>query len=131
MWRESIWIVWKGSDWIVWKGSDWIVTKGSVWIVWKGSDWIARKGTVWIVWKESDWIVWKGYDWIVWKGSFVSFDLILYVPSTIFELCRDQPSWVELAQGHNAVTPVRLEPAPPQSQVKHSTTEPLRSLERI
>ena len=33
-----------------------------------------------------------------------------------------------LAQGHNAVTPVRLQPAAPQSQVKHSTTEPLRSL---
>ena len=33
-----------------------------------------------------------------------------------------------LAQGHNAVTPVRLEPAAPQSQVKHSTTEPLPSL---
>ena len=27
-----------------------------------------------------------------------------------------------LAQGHNAVTPVSLEPAPPQSRVKHSTT---------
>ena len=32
-----------------------------------------------------------------------------------------------LAQGHNAVTPVRLEPAAPRSRVKHSTTEPLRS----
>ena len=31
-----------------------------------------------------------------------------------------------LAQGHNAVTPVRLEPAAPRSRVKHSTTEPLR-----
>ena len=30
-----------------------------------------------------------------------------------------------LAQGHNAVTPVRLKPASPPSQVKHSTTEPL------
>ena len=30
-----------------------------------------------------------------------------------------------LAQGHNAV---RLEPAAPKSRVKHSTTEPLRSL---
>ena len=28
---------------------------------------------------------------------------------------------------HNAVTPVRLEPAAPQSRVKHCTTEPLRS----
>ena len=33
-----------------------------------------------------------------------------------------------LAQEHNAVTPVRLEPAAPQSPVKHSTTEPQRSL---
>ena len=32
-----------------------------------------------------------------------------------------------LAQGHNAVTPVRLEPAAPRSRVKHSTTEPLGS----
>ena len=33
-----------------------------------------------------------------------------------------------LAQGHNAMMLVRLEPAAPQSRVKHSTTEPLRSL---
>ena len=33
-----------------------------------------------------------------------------------------------LAQGHNAVTPVRLEPATLQSQDKHSTTEPLAPL---
>ena len=32
-----------------------------------------------------------------------------------------------LAHGHNTVPPVKLEPAFPQSQVKHSTTEPLRS----
>ena len=31
------------------------------------------------------------------------------------------------AQGHNTVLPMRLEPATPLSQVKHSTTEPLRS----
>ena len=31
-------------------------------------------------------------------------------------------------QGHNTVTPVRLEPAALQSWVKHSTTEPLGSL---
>ena len=34
-----------------------------------------------------------------------------------------------LAQGHNTVTPVRLAPAPCQSQVKHSPTEPLLSLQ--
>ena len=33
-----------------------------------------------------------------------------------------------LAQGHNAVTPARLEPAALRSRIKHSTTEPLRSL---
>ena len=33
-----------------------------------------------------------------------------------------------LAQGHNAVTLVRLKPATPRSRVKHSTTEPLHSL---
>ena len=32
-----------------------------------------------------------------------------------------------LAQGHNAVTLVRLKPAASWSRVKHSTTEPLRS----
>ena len=32
-----------------------------------------------------------------------------------------------LAQGHNTVMLVRLKPAAPRSQVKHSTTEPLRS----
>ena len=32
-----------------------------------------------------------------------------------------------LAHGHNAMTPVRLEPAAPRSRVKHSTDEPLHS----
>ena len=39
-------------------------------------------------------------------------DLILYVPSTIFQLCFDRSSnmleVMRLAQGHNALTPVRL-----------------------
>ena len=33
-----------------------------------------------------------------------------------------------LSQGHSAMMPVRLEPTAPRSQVKPSTTEPLRSL---
>ena len=33
-----------------------------------------------------------------------------------------------LALGHCAVTPVRLEPTPLRSRVKHSNTEPLRFL---
>ena len=65
------------------------------------------------------------------------FDLILHVPSTIFQLNRDGSSWIEpvlsydkciLLKDHNAVTPVRLKPAVFRSRVKHSTTEPLRSL---
>ena len=61
----------------------------------------------------------------------------MYVPSTFFQLNRDGSSWVEpvlswdkcvLLKDHKVVTPVRLEPTAPQSQVKHSTTEPLRSL---
>ena len=68
------------------------------------------------------------------------FDLILYVPSTIFQLYRDGSSWVEpvlsydkcvLLKDHNAVTPVRLEPAALWSRVKHCTSEPLRSLFRF
>ena len=35
-----------------------------------------------------------------------------------------------LAQGHNAMTRVRLQPMAPRSWVKHSTTEPLRSRTR-
>ena len=66
----------------------------------------------------------------------ILFDLILYVPSTIFQLNRDGSSWVEpvlsydkcvLLKDHNAVTPVRLKPVASWSRVKHSTTEPLRS----
>ena len=73
------------------------------------------------------------------NNGFVLFDLILYVPSTFFQLNRDGSSWAEpvlswdkfvLLKDHNAVTPVRLEPAAPRSRVKHSTTGPLRSLLR-
>ena len=34
-----------------------------------------------------------------------------------------------LAQEHNTMTHVRLEPLAPRCRVKHSTTEPLRSLD--
>ena len=49
---------------------------------------------------------------------------MLVLQSKVFQ------SWVEpmqrikcLAQGHNAMQPIRLEPATPRPQVKHSTTE--------
>ena len=68
---------------------------------------------------------------------FILFDLILYVPVNIFSVMSRRAFLVEpvlsfglmsLAQEHKAVTPARLKPAAHQSRVKHSTTEPLRSL---
>ena len=65
------------------------------------------------------------------------FDLILYVPANNFSVTSGRVflGWnstkqltMWLAQGHNAVTPVRPEPAALQSRVKHSTTEPLHPL---
>ena len=53
---------------------------------------------------------------IICFSSLCLFDLILYVPSTIFQLNRDGSSWVEpvlrldkcaLLKDHNVVTPVR------------------------
>ena len=61
-------------------------------------------------------------------------DLILYVPVNNISAMSGQVflGWtstkqglMRLAQGHNAVTAVRLEPAALLSQVKHSITEPL------
>ena len=59
--------------------------------------------------------------------------LILYAPINNFSLFSGRVSlvWAStkqrikcLAQGHNAVPPVRLKPTTPPSLVKHSTTEP-------
>ena len=36
-----------------------------------------------------------------------------------------------MLKDHKAVTPLRLKPAAPRSRVKHATTEPLRSLQKI
>ena len=72
----------------------------------------------------------------------ILFDLIPYVPVNNFSVMSEQVflGWTStkqglmcLAQGHIAVPTVRLEPPPPppppplQSQVQHSTTEPLHS----
>ena len=72
--------------------------------------------------------------------NYCLFALILYVPSTIFQLCRGGSSWVKtstklglmcFAQGHSVVMPVRLEPATLCSRDKHSTTEPLAPLKPL
>ena len=57
--------------------------------------------------------------------AFCLFDLIFYFQSTIFQLRREV--FMCIAQGHNAATPVRIEPTALRSPVKHSTTEPLCS----
>ena len=71
-----------------------------------------------------------------WWVRFFLFDLILFVPSTIFQLYRGRSSWIEpvlsydkcvVLKDHNAVTSVKLEAAAHMSRVKHSTTEPLCS----
>ena len=68
-----------------------------------------------------------------WGVRFFLFDLILFVPSTIFQLYRGRSSWIEpvlsydkrvVLKDHNAV---KLEAAAHMSRVKHSTTEPLCS----
>ena len=62
------------------------------------------------------------------------FDLILYVPSTIFQINRDGSSWVEpvlskdkcvLLKDHNALTSVRLKPAASRSRVRVSFYAPI------
>ena len=59
------------------------------------------------------------------------FCLILYIPVNNLSVisgrvflgsASTKQGLMCLAQGHNTVTPVRLEPAAPLSQVKHSTT---------
>ena len=70
-------------------------------------------------------------------GMVCLFDLILYVPVNISSVMSGRvllgytstkQGLVSLAQGHNAMTPVMLEPAALRSRFKHSTTEQLRSL---
>ena len=65
---------------------------------------------------------------------FCLFDLILYAPVNSFSdmsgrvflgWTRTKQGLICLAEGHNTVMTVRLEPATPWSPVKHSTSEPL------
>ena len=69
----------------------------------------------------------------IWFCLFVLFDLIWFITShqqSFSFVGTGLLSWTStklwlmcLAQGHNAVTPVRLEPAVPRSRVKHSKEE--------
>ena len=68
--------------------------------------------------------------------SWSLFDLIVYVPGNNLSVMLGQVflGWtstkqglMRLAQRHNAVTLMRLEPVALPSRVKHSTTEPLHA----
>ena len=64
------------------------------------------------------------------------FDLIhqqvfRYVGTGLPGLTGTKLGFMRLAQGHNAMTPVRLEAAATRYRVKHSTTEPLRSEDEV
>ena len=67
------------------------------------------------------------------KSMICLFDLILYVSVNNFSVMSGGVflGWTStkqglmcLAQGYNAVPPVRLKPTMPRSRVKHNTTEP-------
>ena len=64
------------------------------------------------------------------------FDLIhqqvfRYVGTGLPGLTGTKLGLMRLAQGHNTMTPVRLEAAATRYRVKHSTTEPLRSEDEV
>ena len=92
----------------------------------------------WKVWRKKNQSWLRGADREIHPSRSTFVCLIWFLrPSNnfSFKLGRVFLGWTStklglmcLAQGHNSVTPVRLEPASLWSQVKHSTTEPLHSL---
>ena len=60
------------------------------------------------------------------QGKDFLFNLMLYVPVINFQSCAYN-SWIEPLISRDKVSPVRPEPATPQSQVEHSTVERLGS----
>ena len=55
-----------------------------------------------------------------------------YIGTNLFGLNQYlKQGFMCLAQEHNPVNPVKLEPATPRSRDKHSTTEPLRSMKTL
>ena len=80
-------------------------------------------------------ILWLNYNRIC---LFVFFDFLCLINNLSVIKERVFLGWTStklgltcLAQGHNAVTPVRLEPTASWSRVKHSTTEPLHSQTKL
>ena len=70
----------------------------------------------------------KSPRWIIWCDSLRPINNLSVIKGWVFlGWTSTKLGLMCLAQGHNAVTPVRLEPAALRSRVKHSTTEPLCS----
>ena len=76
-------------------------------------------------------------DFLKWRKFYLSLSHDVFVCLIWIFTSHLQSSWVKpvlsydkcaLLKDNNAVTPVRLKPAALRSWVKHSTTEPLRSL---
>ena len=68
----------------------------------------------------------------IWYDSLCPINNLSVIKGQFFLGWTSTKLWLMcFAQRHKAVTPVRLEPAAPQSRVKHSTTEPLRSHEQL
>ena len=71
------------------------------------------------------------FEWFAWFDSLRPINNLSVIKDRIFLGWTSTQLHVGLmcvAQGHSAVTPVRLEPMVLRSRIKHSTTEPLRSL---
>ena len=113
--------------------------------LWWTSDWFSRCAAILLPSSPTfdaflaynDWYLLNQNSKVLMEYCFVClFDLILYYPVNNLSV-KSGPvflCWTStklglmcLVQRHNTVTPVRLKPTALQSQVKHSTTEPLRS----
>ena len=80
---------------------------------------------------------WAAKKYVKTDGYFVWFDSLRPINNLSVIKGRVFLGWTStklglmcLAQGHKAVTLVRLKPAAPRSRVKHSTTEPLHPKNR-
>ena len=80
--------------------------------------------------RPSKYSAWQGLSLFVWFDSLRPINNLSAILGQVFlGWTSTKLGLMCLAQGHNAVTPVMLEPTALRSRVKHSTTETLRSLQ--
>ena len=110
-----------------------ITRAGKIWaVVWR-SDCIYRLGLIYYLTKicQSDRSTNKRYFWWWWwLFDYVPVNYLSVMSGRVFlGWTSTKQGLMCLAQGHNPVMLVRLEPGALHSPVKHSTTEPPRSQE--